>query len=146
MALLQNVFFKVLLHVGIKESTKPCGKCGINVLDICDFRFTIIERDSNTNQKISRYKNIPVYCPCIIGMFSEKEINTRITKRIVFLSIMNFDEMKIREVLNRYIHIIDYDVITNELQNKNKYKNTINKMKRFIEIYEEFTNLKPAKR
>jgi hypothetical protein len=130
----------------------PCGKCGIDVLEICDIRFNIYEEGTG------QYINIPLDCSCInIDELSlEEPLDTGITRCVLFFSVYSWDEIKIREVLSKYIIFIDNNILNDLLEDYLKTytkeihesKHVIKKIKIFREIYEEFAivNLKPAKR
>jgi hypothetical protein len=146
-----------LIHIGIDNQMDPCGRCGRSVSEICDFRLYIVEKDLNTNQLLNKFVSVPLHCHCInIDELNLIEpLDTAIMRYIIFFSGDLWDEIKIKEVLSRYILFMNNDIVNNYLEESiGKYleetpisKNSVDKIKKVREIYEEFdiVNLKPAK-
>jgi hypothetical protein len=140
----------------------PCGKCGLGVSEICDFRFNIYEKDLHSTHLITKFINIPLHCPCvnIDELNLIKPLDILITRRVLWFCLSYFDKMEIRDILSRYIIFMNNDIVNNYLEEyleeyAEEYaeehaedKDIIDGIKLFREIYEEFTNvnLKPAKR
>jgi hypothetical protein len=141
-------------YIGKDNAMNPCGKCGRSVSEIWDFRFNIYEEDLNVNR--IKHIEIPVFCPCvnIDELNLEEPLDVLITKRILLFIVCQSNEIKIREVLTKYIIYLDgdIDIIIDRLKYYLKQlllgdKDIIDRIKLFREIYEEFAPvyLKPAK-
>jgi hypothetical protein len=135
-----------------KKSTNPCGNCNSEVLEEWNFRFGIFILDPITDQSIGEEsRDIPFYCPCINGFFSEKELIKFITDCILAIYNLDDEESAINQLLDKYDKYIDIDQINKRIielvVDEHNFYFYHNKLKILRNIYENLVhvNLKPAK-
>jgi hypothetical protein len=132
------------------KSIDPCGNCNSEVLEEeWNFRIEIVDQDPITDVIYDEIVDIPFYCDCINGFFSEKELRKFVTKNILSF-FCTFDESALNHLLDKYYKYIDDEQINKRIisLDENEYYFHSNKLKIFLEVYESLVhvNLKPAKR
>jgi hypothetical protein len=136
-------------YIYYTKSMSPCGNCNSEVLEEWNFRFGIVEQNPLTKQITNEIEDIPFYCDCIDGFFSEKKLREFVTD-IILSFFCTFDENDFKNIINKYYKYIDSEQLNKHIifLDKNYTYCHSNKLKIFLEIYESLipVNLKPAKR